>query len=621
VDAERLRSIAMKRSMMIAIVASLAMLSIGGRCTPKRDPKIFILTPANGAFHTTSPLNVTGRVQYAAGLTTLVNGVVVPVQPNGLWSTTVALNPAEIFQPIQADLRQGSTVEHRARVVVIRGDSTAEGAYSLGSVALRLNDLGLDSAEPVIKDLVPLDLTALLPVGEEVISGFCAIDSIFGCLGRVDVFIANPPPSFSGFGLDMDAMTDFVTGDVDVNDIRVDLDIDGSGLAPSCGVRVTANQVQILGDYGLDPDGVDPTTIDVNLLSTPGVSFTNFNDEFTSGLCDFPLIGPLIGLIIGDIQPTVTDGLRNFLDDPDGTGPLDAPIADSIELALAEISLAGPIGAALGLTLDAPFFDIFEDSDGVTLGSDSSFVADTGVCNPPAAAPNLTASLELPEAFPSFGPTTPAGGLPYGMGLCISSSAFNQLLKSQTECGLLTTSVFEADLGSGLETLTAGVLAGFIPQYSAYPPSTPMRVDVRPTIAPVVTGAAGPAGELTALEMANLVVEIRRDDTNLLTLGGRVDADLGMDVVFDDLSGELQFILATPTPEAVTVRIIENPLGVNVLALDFLLPNVLAELLPSLATDLAAFPLPQFLGLNLQGVEVSRQGAFISLFADLVSAP
>jgi hypothetical protein len=60
---------------------------------------------------------------------------------------------------------------------------------------------------------------------------------------------------------------------------------------------------------------------------------------------------------------------------------------------------------------------------------------------------------------------------------------------------------------------------------------------------------------------------------------------------------------------------------VNVLALDFLLPNVLAELLPSLATDLAAFPLPQFLGLNLQGVEVSRQGAFISLFADLVSAP
>jgi hypothetical protein len=606
----------MKRSMMIAIVASLAMLSIGGRCTPKRDPKIFILTPANGAFHTTSPLNVTGRVQYAAGLTTLVNGVVVPVQPNGLWSTTVALNPAEIFQPIQADLRQGSTVEHRARVVVIRGDSTAEGAYSLGSVALRLNDLGLDSAEPVIKDLVPLDLTALLPVGEEVISDFCAIDSIFGCLGRVDVFIANPPPSFSGFGLDMDAMTDFVTGDVDVNDIRVDLDIDGSGLAPSCGVRVTANQVQILGDYGLDPDGVDPTTIDVNLLSTPGVSFTNFNDEFTSGLCDFPLIGPLIGLIIGDIQPTVTDGLRNFLDDPDGTGPLDAPIADSIELALAEISLAGPIGAALGLTLDAPFFDIFEDSDGVTLGSDSSFVADTGVCNPPAAAPNLTASLELPEAFPSFGPTTPAGGLPYGMGLCISSSAFNQLLKSQTECGLLTTSVFEADLGSGLETLTAGVLAGFIPQYSAYPPSTPMRVDVRPGDRRGGPGrrAHGPGdgqpggGDPTRRYEP---VDPRRSGGRRPGHGRRLRRSLGRASVHPrdaDARGGHR-------PDH------REPAGVNVLALDFLLPNVLAELLPSLATDLAAFPLPQFLGLNLQGVEVSRQGAFISLFADLVSAP
>ena len=56
-----------------------------------------------------------------------------------------------------------------------------------------------------------------------------------------------------------------------------------------------------------------------------------------------------------------------------------------------------------------------------------------GQCDAPASAPDLLASLHVPNPFPSFLATTP-GGLPYELGICISTSAFNQLLRAQSEC-------------------------------------------------------------------------------------------------------------------------------------------------------------------------------------------
>ena len=52
-----------------------------------------------------------------------------------------------------------------------------------------------------------------------------------------------------------------------------------------------------------------------------------------------------------------------------------------------------------------------------------------------------------------------------------------------------------------------------------------------------------------------------------------------------------------------------------------MLPGVLAFALPSLASQLGEFPLPTFLDLHLQGVDVARQGDFLSIFADLVPGP
>ncbi|MGH0035571.1 MAG: hypothetical protein ACQGVK_11155 [Myxococcota bacterium] len=618
----------LRKLFWVVAFAAVAILGIGATCA---KPKVITITsPLHGVFTTDANVTVTGTISgIAAGDAVVeVNGVGVTVQPDKTWSTVVAMNPAQVFNPIVAELTNAtSSFSKKARHVVIYGDSVADGDFSLDSIALRLNDSGLDSIEPIVTDLVDLDIATLLPPGTTVINDFCAIDGGFvGCLGSVDVSIVNPAPSFGSFGLDVDSQTNYAFGDVYISDLVVNAYINGSGLAPSCGLRLTANSVSITGDYTLEPDAVEPSNIDVNLIGSPGVSFSNFNDEFTSGLCDFPLIGDLIQLIIGDIQPTVTSGLVSFLADPDGGGPLDAPIAEGIETALAGISIAGPIGESLGVDLETPLFKVEEDVDGITLGTDGRVMANVGTgpgeCDAPPEAPDLLASLSVPEPFPVFGPTTPIGGLPYGMGICISTAAFNQLLKAEVECGLLQVSLNEIDLGlgAGLQPITAGLLALFIPELGNIDPSTPLVVEMRPTLAPALTGNPGPQGEIAELAIGGLEIAVLTAAAENL-VSGQIDFTAGLDFSFDDLTGELVPTISSVTAPAIVVEILDNPIGTNPGQLEFILQQLLPAVLPTLGDGLGAFPLPSFLGLNLQSVAVEQNGEFISLFLDLVQSP
>ena len=96
---------------------------------------------------------------------------------------------------------------------------------------------------------------------------------------------------------------------------------------------------------------------------------------------------------------------------------------------------------------------------------------------------------------------------------------------------------------------------------------------------------------------------------------------MGLDLAFDDLTSSLAFNLSPPTSQDLDVDVVVNNLGTNPTGVENLLLAVLPLVFPDLVTGLGEFPLPQFLGLNLQGVDVDRQGAFMSLFADLVPAP
>jgi len=619
----------MQRTTRWLVLAAIApWLTLGAVCGGGSPPAITITSPAHGTFSTASSIVVNGNVANVdlANTEVRVNGTVVPLS-GANFSLTMPLSATAVLNPVYAELRNRTTQQilARTRNMVIYGDSVADGAFSLNGVGLRITDPGLDQLEPIISSGVSIDPATLLPVGSVVISNYCAIPGPFGtCLGRETATVANPPPSISGFSLDADSMVNFVAGDVTVNNLRIDLNLSGSGLAPSCGLRLSAVTTRIFGDYALQPDATDPHNVDVNEIGDPAVSFTGFQQQFTSGICDFPLIGDLIQLIVGNVEPTVISGFQDALKDPDGAGPADAPIADAIETALANISIAGPIGQALQVDFEAPLFDVAEDDNGVTLGSDaritSSIGTGPGQCTPPPGSPDLTASYHVAESFPAFGATTP-GGLPYHIGIAISTSAFNQLLKAQIECGLLQTSITEIDLGNGPQPVTAGSLLLLIPQFAAWDPATPMRIDLKPTLAPFMTGNAGPGGELGELRIPQLGIEVHiddglhPDDTGLI-IRGTIDARAGLDLSFDDATSSLAFTVGSATD--IRIAFLKNNIGVNeagvVAVLNFLLPR----LLPSLGEGLGAFPLPEFFGLSLQAVEVGRTGQFYSLYANLV---
>ena len=597
------------RLLLVLIAAPL----LGASCDTRPVPTL--TAPVHGIFTSAGSILVTGSVSgNLAQLQELtVNSVAVPLVGRS-FSATVSLDPAAVFNPIIAEVRRTDNSRARARVTVIVGESIADGGLSEMGVGLRLNDSGLDALEPTLGTLVDLDLATLLPVGTTVISD-CFVGGPFGsCLGSANVKIQNPPPTISGFDIAMDSQTDAVLGDITVNNLKVDLFIDGSGLVPDCGLRLTAASTDIDGSYGLTADSVDPSTVDVYEVEAPAVSFVSFNQQYTSGICDWPIIGDIVQLIIGDLEPSVVGGLEDYLDDPDGSGPQDGPVAAAIETALAGISIAGPIGQAIGVSLEAPLYDVYEDPAGITLDSDARITA----LMPVAGAPDLTASYHVTEAFPSFAATTPVGGVPYGLAIAISSSAFNQLLKAETESGLLRSSITEIDLGAGPIPLVAGDLTLYLPQLGSLDPDAALRIDIVPTLAPVVTGQAGPGGELAELRLGHLVARLVKADNNSILVSAAIDVRVGL--TLDFAGGALSFLLGNLTPGNLVVTLLQNKIGANDGQLAAVLALLVPQLFPSLADTLGSFPLPAFLGLDLSPVETGKAGDFLAIYADLVPA-
>ncbi len=590
---------------------------------------VFIDTPLHGVFTTASTQVITGHytVLPAGEVSVLVNGVPASGlnQVARTFSHTVSLSAANIFNPVLVQLvHTPTTRESRDRIVVVRGASVADGAFSPQSTGLRLNDRGLDAVEPLVGDLAAgqFDIGALLPPGSVVTSG-CFVDAGFlGCLGSATVVITSPAPSFGALSLALDSQTNSVFGDIDLSDLVINVNIEGSGLVPNCSLRMTASNLQLTGNYALEPDVTGG--VDVNLVGALGAGFSGFNTTFTSGLCNAPLIGDIIQSLLPNVESLAIDGIGGFLEDPDGSGPLDSPIAAGIQDTLAGISISGPVGEGVGLQLDAPLVAVPEDNLGLTLEADARFLvsigAGAGQCLPPVGAPDLAASYSPTSSFPSFGSNSPVLNQPYGIGITISSAGFNQLLRGQTECGLMRASISDLDPdGDGpLPTLAINstLLSALIPEFGQLPPLTPLRVDVSPTMAPIVTGAAGPGGELTLLKIAQFNINIVEPGPETVWLEGALDLPLGMDLAFDGAG--LNITIAAPEAGDVTIAILSNPLGVNESDVENeILPGLIGPLVPSLAGALSGFPLPQFFGLSIDGIEVSRTGQFITIYADL----
>jgi hypothetical protein len=100
-----------------------------------------------------------------------------------------------------------------------------------------------------------------------------------------------------------------------------------------------------------------------------------------------------------------------------------------------------------------------------------------------------------------------------------------------------------------------------------------------------------------------------------------MDFRAGLDMSFDDGTGQLVVGIGSVAAADITVAILDNAVGTNETTLSLTLPFLIAAVLPDLGEGIGAFPIPGFFGMSLQAVEVSRSGSFYSLFTNLTPAP
>ena len=593
------------------------------------EPFLELLSPLQGAFLQGDTLEAHGQFGGAspANYSIYVNNEVAETTASGTFAHSVQASN-EILQPIVVELRRTSsqTVVRRQRRTLHRMTGIPLGSTEAAGISFRLSDRGLDRLEPSLAAMVEIDLPSLLPPGTLVIDDFEYL-CLIGCL-TTDVTInpSNggnaPPPALAGFRLAADARGAGV-GYVEAEIVLDAVSLSARVVELGCDINVTSDAAVLRGDFDLWWDPADRSRIDVTQLGGINVSFAGFNadtdcgDGFGSGLLE-----SLIGNFLGDVESLVRDGFSDFLDNQ-SPGDDDPPIASAMEVALVGFAIQGVLGDSLGVGLSAPIADIPIDDDGITIRNDLTLAANvgpgSGQCTPPAGSAEPQGVVVAAGNLPIFAPGTPVSGRAYDVALSISRTVLNQLLAEEARCGLLVSDI-EAFAGA---PITTDLLALIFPEIGTiWPESVPVRLEVRPGLAPFLTTQAGPAGEVAELRIGHLqlrfVVEESAGDIPILDV--LVDLRTGIEVGFDNVLGLLEFSLGPLAANEVSVLVLENPLELNEALIAATLQQLLPAALPNISSTLGSFPIPEILGKTFYGLEASAIGGSLGVFADLLPA-
>ena len=606
------------RRLLIAVFAALALAS----CQTN-----LIATPDDGRIVPTGSMVVTGQIPnaFAAGGTLKVNGIPTSYDAEKKWTQTVSVGAVGSVTVVEALYTEPGGAVKRQRQAVVVGDKIDAGQASPNGVGMMFTAKGLTNLGPVINDLAggSFDISGLILSQHPLIP---KTDAGAGTSIAGDAYEAGA----EGVTLTASAVPNGVKTHIEVKNLYLGIDAQLSGLVSgACKLEVNVPTVTIDTTFDLAPG--PNSTVDVNMIGQPAVAVIGTSYEFISGICDGDtfIIGSIINsLADSKIQSTVADGFSAQLKDPDGAGPADSPIADAIETALSEISISGAVGDALSAHLTAPFTAINESSAGLDFRSNADFYTTPGAspqdCAAVPGAPRLPNTYDLPAPYTTPAGTTPSGQT-YGLGLVISSSAFNQLLGAMTECGLLNQDMTTINLGGSDLPVTSTLLSVLVPQFAtAMPANTPMIIRLDPTFGPFLDGNAGPNGETAALRLADLRISFIQPGTpagDITWLSVAVDAPLGFEMGFDGVNKVLAPTITPPTSADVTVRIMSNNVGAAESSFEGLFASLFPGFVGGLSDSFGAFPLPNFLGLDLNVLEIGKNGNRWTLYADLNPTP
>lgn len=583
------------------------------------EPTVRISSPVHGAFTTNSSVTVTGKVDGLGSAISLltVNGKSVSVSSNGSFSTTVPVNASKVFNPIVARMTTILGAQALDRVVVIAGNSVDASQIAANSLAVRISRRGIERIQDLLADFIGLDLSLLLPEGTLLVDDFCVVKGFFGCLSRVDVRVSGSKrPQITELGIDLAAQSGVLGTTADLFGVSVRADVKSPLGLTRCTIDYEANGVAY-SQIALGPDPNDNSQIRATQLGGVDLQLDRLRDNTNcAGLFGF-ITESLVDDTVSKIEAELHKRITAFLDSASRAGA--TPFEDALNQALGEINPSGPIGSGDGVELFAPFFSVTPDANGIAISmgarSSANLGSLPGLCNPPEGAPSLGASYASSSPAPVFAQTRPDGSL-FDVGVGISMTVFNQLLRAQTECGFLSGDITLVDS----QPITAGLMRSFgDPAFGQFAPDMKITLRLQPTLAPIATVAPMGTGVDLDLRLSHLSFELIGE---LAPFGpktlakGVVDLATGMLVGFDAQASEIQVSVNEVTRDDARVVFTENPNLLADIAVSHLLALVLNELSP-LAGESFAVPVPRFLSTFLERVEVVPFDESLGLFVDL----
>ncbi len=601
---------------------------------------VIIETPAHGSF--TGSLDVVdetvaviGRVEgIDPSLSALViNGADVVVDAQGGFVTRVALGTGAHF-PIDAEVTEGPTgLRHRDRIVVIQGESVGENDHVDRGATLRLTNLGLNQAAG-FASVSAEDLAALSPPVGTLVDERCSIE-FFLCLQRVETRVSHAT----------------TIGRIDPP--RITTVFKRTSRPPFHAIRITSVQRDVIartktrqtsgGHVDCDTTvriGQLTTHSDLVLYADEGDRAKLLADNFDNSVVlggvttQVDCFGVGAEIIVGPArdrartqspQQTRTSVLRALNRETNGKKVVER----QIESALDAVDVTGPLSEQIMADLEALLVrrSAFSQAD----ANGISLVFDTRVTPRTVneMAPELDQSLLVPGSF-EFGALTP-GGERYDSGIAISLSAINQFFRGLTEGGIL-----EQELAQDV-SLNAGTLSGFVPGLARLLPTTPLKLQMRGTLAPVMTGRPGPDGELIEVSVAQILVDIVDnerpgqavvDATNRLVLerppGGvwmtlAIDLIVGVNPRFDPATRLLNNDLGVLQSSNVVVRVLDSVLGGDPAITDVVFPVLIASAGGDVLDVFDPLPIPALLGLGLVPDEIVLSENHLVVLGDLVA--
>jgi len=587
--------------------------------TPVGAPDLNLTSPAQGAFlgeAASCSVNFAGNVPNVpdVDLSVEVGGSGVGTT-NSAFSTNRNISGA-LQQTLVTARRNTTGAVDRIANVVSCSDSISRGSLAFSSLALRINDRGLDQLEPAITTAANNEIGNLgsLIDNQTFNVNQCILDASVGCAVELRSFRIGSA-SAGSFGLNLNSITNAVRVSGSASNISADYTTDLSNV-PDCAGRVRASSVGVSLNTAFRPLPSNRSQVDINVTGTPSVSLNGFSNDFTNSFCGFPVLEGIINSFAEPrIRSQIVSEVQDELRDPDGSGPADSPIAQAAENAFAGFELDGAIGQALGINLTALFGAINEDNVGVTFDVDAN-VDSTSVT---PGSPVQTASLELDDVFPGFGANTP-GGQPYGVALGLSANILNKLLRTETQRGAFRLDITELDLdpllpGLGTQTLTTQLLGLVFPSFATVSPVENVVIRIRPTLAPAVTDV-GNASDLTRVRVAGVRGDIVGTSTGRIYARTAIQGELLVSISEsgNSINATLQGV------ENLIVTLVDDNLGGLSQAQ---LSNLLSLVAPlgnlDLVESLETIRVPSILGLNFVTRQVvrDRNGAFITIYGDL----